>query len=67
MLAMSSSTYVALDSKQLPNSRRFSTTYYFENPFLVTHKSEHTYESTIYWNESAHLINEKCNLNTIMS
>ena len=28
MLAMSSSTYLALDSKQLPNCRRFSTTYY---------------------------------------
>ena len=61
MLAMSSSTYLALDSKQLPNCRRFSTIYYCENLFLVTHKSEHTCESAIYWNESAGLINEKCN------
>ena len=61
MLAMSSSTYLALDSKQLPNCRRFSTTYYCENLFLVTHKSEHTCESAIYWNKSASLINEKCN------
>ena len=28
--------------------------------FLVTHRSEHTCESAIYWNESASLINEKC-------
>ena len=61
MLAMSSSTYLALDSKQLPNCRRFSTIYYCENLFLVTHRSEHTCESSIYWNESASLINEKCN------
>ena len=39
MLAMSSSTYLALDSKQLPNCRRFSTIYYCENLFLVTHRS----------------------------
>ena len=59
--AMSSSTYLALDSKQLPNCRRYSTTYYCENLFLVTHRSECTCESTIYWNKSASLINEKCN------
>ena len=53
MLAMSSSTYLALDSKQLPNCQIFSTTYYFENLFLVTHRSEHTCESAIYWNEPA--------------
>ena len=28
---------------------------------MVTHRSEHTCESVIYWNESATLINEKCN------
>ena len=61
MLAMSSSTYLTLDSKQLPNCRRFSTTYYCENLFLVTQRSEHTCESAIYWNKSANLINEKCN------
>ena len=61
MLAMSSSTYFALDSKQLPNCRGFSTICYCENLFLVTHRSKHTCESAIYWNESASLINEKCN------
>ena len=61
MLAMSSSTYLALDSKQLANCRRFRTTHYCENLFLVTHRSEHTYEGAIYWNKSASLINEKCN------
>ena len=61
MLAMSSSTYLALDSKQLPNCRRFSIIYYCENLFLVTHRSEYTCESAIYWNKSASLINEKCN------
>ena len=58
MLAMSSSTYFALDSK-IPNCRRFSTTYYCKNLFLVTHRSEHTCESAIYWNKSASLIKEK--------
>ena len=38
LLAMSSSTYLALDSKQLPNCRRFSTIYYCENLFLETQK-----------------------------
>ena len=33
MLAMSRSTYLALASKQLPNCRRFSTTYFCENLF----------------------------------
>ena len=61
MLAMSSSTYLALESKQLTNCRRFSTTYYCENLFLVTHRSEHTCESAIYWNKSTNLINKKCN------
>ena len=28
---------------------------------MVTHRSGHTYESAPYWNESASLINEKCN------
>ena len=27
----------------------------------MTHRSEHACESAIYWNESASLINEKCN------
>ena len=47
MLTMSSSTYLALDSKQLPTCRTFSTTYYCENLFLVTHRSEHACESAI--------------------
>ena len=33
ILAMSNSAYLVLDSKQLPNYRRLSTTYYFKNPF----------------------------------
>ena len=41
-LAMSSSTYLALDSKQLPNCKRFSTIYYCENLFLVIYRSEQT-------------------------
>ena len=61
MLAISSLTYLALDSKQLPNCKKFSTTYCCENLFLVTHRSEHTCESVIYCNKSASLINEKCN------
>ena len=61
MLAMSNSTYLALDSKQLPNCKRFSTMYYCKNLFLVTHRSEHSCESAIYWNESTNLNNEKCN------
>ena len=60
MLAISSSTYVTLDSKQLPNGRKYCTTYYCENLFLVTHRSEHTCESAISLNESANLINENC-------
>ena len=28
---------------------------------MVTHRSEHTCESSIYWNESASVSNEKCN------
>ena len=47
MLAMSSSTYLALDSKQLPNCR-FSITYCCENLFLVTHRSKCSCESAIY-------------------
>ena len=47
MLGMSSSTYLALDSKHSPNGLRFSTTYYCENLFLVTNKIEHTCESAI--------------------
>ena len=47
MLAMSRSTYLALDSKQIPNCSRFSTIYYCENLFLGTHRSEHTCESAI--------------------
>ena len=61
MLAMSSSIYLALDLKQLPNYRRFSTTYYCVNLFLVTQRRECSCESAINWNESASLINEKCN------
>ena len=38
MLVISSSTYLALDPKQLPNCKKFSTTYYCENLFLVTHR-----------------------------
>ena len=58
---MSNSTYLALDSKQLLNCRRFSTTYYCDSLYLVTHRSKDTCESIIYWNESASLANEKCN------
>ena len=61
MLAMCSSTYLALDSKQLTNCRRFNTTYYSENLVLVRCRIEHTCESAIHWNESAIVINEKCN------
>ena len=61
MLPMSSSTYLALDSEQLPNCRRLRTTYSCENLFVVTHRSEHTCECAIYWNDSASLISEICN------
>ena len=67
MLAMSRSTYLALDSKQLANCRQFSTTYYCENLFLVTHRSEHTCESAIYWNNSTSLINENAIFKIIMN
>ena len=66
MLAMSSSPYLALDSQHIPNCRRFSTTYYCENLFLVTHRSEHTYESAIYWDKTASSVNEKVILNGII-
>ena len=61
MLAISSSAYLALDLKQLPNCRGFSNTYFCKNLFLVTQRSEHTCKSAIYCNESASLINEKFN------
>ena len=61
MLAVSGSTYLALDLKQLPNCRRFGTVCCTENLFLVTHRSEHTCEGAIYWSGSAGLINEKYN------
>ena len=61
MFAMSSSAYIALDFKWLPNSRRFNTTDNSVNPFVVTHRIELTFEYAIYWNETASLINERCN------
>ena len=58
---MNSSTYLALDSKQLLNCIKFSTTYYCESLSLVKNRSEDTCESAIYWNETASLINEEYN------
>ena len=49
ILAMSKVTYLALDSKQLPNCRKCSTTYYCENLLLVTHRRKHICGSAICW------------------
>ena len=60
MLAISSSANQASDSKQLLNCRRFNTTYYCENLFVVKHRSEHMHVSAVDRNETASVINEKC-------
>ena len=66
LIAMSSSAYLALNSKTLPNWRRFSRTYCYGNLLLMTHRSKHSFQSAFYCNETASLINKKVSLNTIM-
>ena len=68
MLAVNSSAYLALDSNHLQACKRFCTTNYCEDIFLVSHTSEHTCESAIYWNdEPANVINKKCKFEYIMN
>ena len=60
MLAMSSSTYLALDLEQLLNCRRFSIT--VRTYFWWHTKVNILVKVQFYWSETACLINEKCNL-----
>ena len=62
MLAMSDNKYMSMKSEDVQYCKKISDTLYCENLLLVTHKSEHTCESAIYWNASNEVINEKCDI-----
>jgi len=60
LLAMSNNQYMSLDMNDLIDCTQLGDTRYCENLHLVTHRTEHTCESAIFWNESVSVIDEKC-------
>ena len=60
MLAMSYSTYIALDMIQIQNCFKFGNYYFCKDSFLTQHSTGHTCESAIFYNLEISIIKDLC-------
>ncbi len=64
-LAMNENMYRTLDARDLSGCMLVGGTYYCETMNLVTHRSEHTCKSAIYFDAMNMIIKEKCDIQYI--
>ena len=59
-IALNSETYISLRIQALETCKRIGYEFYCEELFVVKHKTQYSYESTIFFDLSADIIQENC-------
>ena len=60
-IALNSETYISLQNQELRICKNIGCEFYYEEHFVVKHKSKYSCESTIYFNLGSEIIKENCN------
>ena len=60
-IALHSETYISLRHQELRSCKRIGHEFYYEEPFVVKHKSSYSCESAIYFNLTTDIIKNNCN------
>ena len=60
-LALNSETYISLTHQELHSCKKIGNEFYYEELFVVKHKSSYSCESAIYFNLTADIIRNNCN------
>ena len=59
-IALNSETYISLRIQELETCKKIGYEYYCEELFVVNHKTQHSCESTIYFDLGADIIKDNC-------
>ena len=59
-IALNYETYISIRQEELRTCKRIGYEFYWEEPFMVKHKSKYICESAIYFNLNAETIKENC-------
>ena len=59
-IALNSETYISLRIQELEVCKKIGYEFYFEELFVVKHRSQHNCKSVIYFDSNAEIIKEKC-------
>ena len=62
-IALNSKTYITIRQQELWTCKRIDYEYYFEELFVVKHKSKYSCENVIYFNLNSETIKENCRFN----
>ena len=62
-IALKSETYITIRQQELRTCKRIGYEFYFEELFVVKHKSNYSCESMIYFNLNSETIKENCKVN----
>ena len=62
-LALNSETYISLTHQELRSCKMIGNEFYYEELFIVKHKSSYSCESAIYFNLTTDIIRNNCNFN----
>ena len=60
-LTLNSETYISLTNQELRSCKKISNEFYYEELFIVKHKSSYSCESAIYFNLTMDIIRNNCN------
>ena len=60
-LTLNSETYISLTHQELRSCKKISNEFYYEELFIVNHKSSYSCESAIYFNLKTDIIRNHCN------
>ena len=60
-LALNPETYISLTNQELRSCKRIGRTFYFEELFVVKHKSSYSCECAIHFNLTTDIIRDNCN------
>ena len=59
-IALNSETYISLRTQELATCKKIGYEFYFEEVFVVKHKTKYSCESPIYFDLDAEIIKENC-------
>ena len=61
-IALNSETYISLRMQELNTCKKIGYEFYCEELFVVRHRTKHSCESAIYFDLSADIIKENCDV-----